>query len=602
MKHKEETFTRFSLSVRLEHLGMIIAFVILALTGLPQKFHSVGWAQAMVAVMGGVEFIRLVHRWAAVLMIVVTVHHLGYAIYVLFRRGLPAWRPLFPSWQDFKDVSQMVLYLVGLRREKPLFDKFSYKEKFDYWAVFWGMIIMAGSGLILWFPTVATRWLPGIVVPMAKTAHSDEALLAILAIVLWHMYNVHFNISIFPFNGSIFTGKISKRQMVEEHPLEYARLTGLHPDVLREHDNPRPTWGAVVMSGLSGLVITLLFGYLLWVGFQSPSPSPQALQRALESIPQEAIALAAPATTPENTTVIKISPANFHQDMTQFEGPATCGQRGCHPDQLSQAAASNHSKAVAVAGPDPWLARLIGTTTPAGDVPPNCLLCHAQEVQPGDTLASARSVQIAGGQTCLRCHTPHPKEDVHASVGIACVGCHTSQEHEIQAAVACGDCHTATPHKDPLLNTKHERLDCRSCHVRRNIQLVADASVPVLRPATDFFSPTIQNSQSSPRYSVWHNKSGWSTLDTDGAIIVPVVPLTVRAPAGLDPVTFARSGQADGTIEDTVVNIIASHGVVKDGARTCDTCHGPAGDFDFASLGYDQAQVENLSAKSVQTE
>ena len=127
----------------------------------------------------------------------------------------------------------MVLYLFGLRKEKPMFDTFSYKEKFDYWAVFWGMVIMGVSGLILWFPAIATQWLPGLAVPIAKTAHSDEALLAVLAIAFWHMYNVHFNTSVFPFNKTIFTGKIGKHQMIEEHPLEYARLKGVELETLR---------------------------------------------------------------------------------------------------------------------------------------------------------------------------------------------------------------------------------------------------------------------------------------------------------------------------------------------------------------------------------
>ncbi len=112
-----------------------------------------------------------------------------------------------------------------MRKEKPEYDRFNWREKFDYWAIFWGMPVMAGSGFVLMYPVLVTRFLPGWVVPASLIAHSDEAMLALTWIFMVHIFFNHFAPGVFPINTSIFTGKATKERYQREHPLEYARLT-----------------------------------------------------------------------------------------------------------------------------------------------------------------------------------------------------------------------------------------------------------------------------------------------------------------------------------------------------------------------------------------
>jgi cytochrome b subunit of formate dehydrogenase len=131
---------------------------------------------------------------------------------------------MLPGFQDLKDFIQDMKYYVGLTDEKPQFGRFSYREKFDYWAVFWGITIMVGGGLVLMFPVEAAKILPGWAIPFALVAHSDEAVLAVGWILIVHMYFAHLHPLVFPMNKSIFTGKVPVHQYREEHALEYAQI------------------------------------------------------------------------------------------------------------------------------------------------------------------------------------------------------------------------------------------------------------------------------------------------------------------------------------------------------------------------------------------
>jgi formate dehydrogenase subunit gamma len=153
---------------------------------------------------------------------------------------------MVPGPQDFKDLAKDMKYYAGLSDEKAQYGRFSYREKFDYWAVGWGMIIMIGGGMVLMYPVAAAQILPGWAIPFALVAHSDEAVLAVGWILVVHMYFAHLHPLVFPMNKAIFTGKVPMRLYREEHGLEYAQIMAAAnlPLVPAEEMAPPVTAGA----------------------------------------------------------------------------------------------------------------------------------------------------------------------------------------------------------------------------------------------------------------------------------------------------------------------------------------------------------------------
>lgn len=217
---------RFDIHQRLQHILMMVSFTVLALTGLPLKFHSWAVSQWWIGLWGGIEATRAVHHFFAYVMVFDSFYHLAYVAYctIVLKRPFPY--RMIPSLKDFSDLFQDLRYLLGLRSTRASYDRFSYREKFDYWAVFWGVPILAVSGFIMMYPVLVTNYLPGWVVPVALVAHTDEAMLAVGWIFIVHLFFSHLTPKVFPFNKSIFTGKVRRELYQEEHPLEYARITG----------------------------------------------------------------------------------------------------------------------------------------------------------------------------------------------------------------------------------------------------------------------------------------------------------------------------------------------------------------------------------------
>jgi cytochrome b subunit of formate dehydrogenase len=215
-------FQRLHLSIRVQHGAMALACVLLIVTGLPLKFPDVALFAGMMNIFGGIENSTFIHRIAATMLIGVSMWHLIYIIF--FKEGRKDFLKMLPTWKDIKDVFHMLMYFFGRRKTRPKFGRFSYVEKFDYWAVYWGCVIMIGTGMILWSPELTFSVFPKYVYDIAKEVHSDEALLATLAIVIWHFYNVHFNPSTFPGSLLWWHGRISEHDLKDEHPLEYEDL------------------------------------------------------------------------------------------------------------------------------------------------------------------------------------------------------------------------------------------------------------------------------------------------------------------------------------------------------------------------------------------
>jgi formate dehydrogenase subunit gamma len=238
----EEEFERLSLNIRLQHITMAVSVVVLIFTGLPLKFHESAWAKAIIDLLGGPDVSPLIHRAAATGLIIAGLWHLVYI--VATREGRWNFMQLMPKPKDALDAFQQIRFYLGRTDKRPRFDRFSYVEKFDYWAVYWGMVIMIGSGTVLWFTNFFLRYFPKWATDIAKEAHSDEALLATLAIVIWHFYNVHLNPHKFPLNRTFITGKISAHEMLEEHPLEYERLMKQRKEESEPDSAGRPDGGA----------------------------------------------------------------------------------------------------------------------------------------------------------------------------------------------------------------------------------------------------------------------------------------------------------------------------------------------------------------------
>ncbi|NWF93890.1 MAG: cytochrome C [Syntrophaceae bacterium] len=226
-------YRRFSLFDIALHFTMMVTFIALVLTGLPLKFSHASWAKGLMALLGGAEMAGLIHRVAAAITFLYFGTALAYIVYFLFYKRLPGnpnpLQKLFgpeslcPRWKDIQDIVGMIRWFFN-KGPKPQFDRWTYWEKFDFLAVFWGMFAIGLSGLMLWFQEFFCIFLPGWVINIAQIVHSDEALLASGFIFTVHFFNTHFRPSKFPFDPVIFTGRLPKYELVEERPKQYERL------------------------------------------------------------------------------------------------------------------------------------------------------------------------------------------------------------------------------------------------------------------------------------------------------------------------------------------------------------------------------------------
>ena len=235
-------YTRFSPFERFLHMLVVTSFLLLVITGMPLKFYYSDWAKVIFNIIGGAGVARSLHHLGAIVTFAYFVLHLSERAAAVWKQRKAIrhpgtgrisirliWNTVFgpdsmvPSIQDWRDFVAHNRWFFG-KGPRPQFDRWTYWERFDYLAVFWGVALIGVSGLILWFPRFVTLFLPGWAINIAQVIHSDEALLAAGFIFTFHFFNTHFRIEKFPMDTVIFSGRISHTEMLHERKRWYDRL------------------------------------------------------------------------------------------------------------------------------------------------------------------------------------------------------------------------------------------------------------------------------------------------------------------------------------------------------------------------------------------
>ncbi len=227
---KENRVRRFSPARIVEHWVHVLTFCVLVSTGLSQRFYSLAVSQWIILHLGGIDSVRLIHRFAGIIFSLGVITHLTIAaIGIVYRKWQPS---MVITKKDFTDVVHNIRYYLGLENAPTRGGRYTYKQKFEYWGILTGVLLMMATGAVLWFPAVVTKFLPGEIIPAAKVLHTNEALVVFLIISIWHIYNAIFSPEVFPLDTSIFTGYLSKERMLEEHPEELEESAALENENL----------------------------------------------------------------------------------------------------------------------------------------------------------------------------------------------------------------------------------------------------------------------------------------------------------------------------------------------------------------------------------
>jgi formate dehydrogenase subunit gamma len=220
--NQERRFKRMTLNQRIQHVIMMTSFFSLVITGFPVTFPDSPVSWTIVNMLGGFTMRSALHRLAAIVLILLSIYHTFYIL--LTKQGRSELRALIPNLKDGFDAFQMLKLYVGLATTMPRFDRFNFIEKFEYLALAWGSAVMIITGFALWFQDQSMMILPKWALDIARVVHSYEAVLAFLAIIIWHFYHVHLNPEVFPMSRVWINGDISEHELMTLHPLEYERI------------------------------------------------------------------------------------------------------------------------------------------------------------------------------------------------------------------------------------------------------------------------------------------------------------------------------------------------------------------------------------------
>jgi predicted CXXCH cytochrome family protein len=270
---------RFTKSQRITHIFVILSFMMLALTGMMLKFASMEWASRLARLFGGVDSAGNIHRFAAAITFGYFAFHVFSLIKMKVKRHIPLWRFIFGkeslmfNKQDLKDFFNTTKWFFG-KGPRPDYGRWTYWEKFDYFAVFWGVAVIGFSGLILWFPEYFTRIFPGWLINVAMIIHSDEALLAVGFIFTIHFFNTHLRPDAFPMDTVIFTGTVPYDEYKLDRPREFEALkqSGKLRKMIVKKEYKSKWEKSVKIFGFLflslGLILVLLIIYSMLTGYK----------------------------------------------------------------------------------------------------------------------------------------------------------------------------------------------------------------------------------------------------------------------------------------------------------------------------------------------
>ena len=221
--HRHSLYLRMTLNERIQHMVLAISFITLAVTGFMLQYPDAWWVVFIRDIIKDAFQLRsIVHRIFGALLIAASLYHIYYV--TATQRGKRLIKDLFPKRKDFSDALDVAKYNLGLSKRKPELDRFSYVEKVEYWALIWGTVIMSVTGIIMWFNNFFINLVTTAGWNISRTVHFYEALLATLAVIVWHFYFVIFNPDIYPMNLAWLRGTITEKEMKEEHPLELKKI------------------------------------------------------------------------------------------------------------------------------------------------------------------------------------------------------------------------------------------------------------------------------------------------------------------------------------------------------------------------------------------